>query len=208
MIGQRALLLVGSPHGLDHSTSGRLGGRLLDALRERRFETEKIHVHAAMRSPEELQVGLASVTRADVVVLSLPLYVDSFPAPVIALLERLADRPAEHARTRFFVIIQCGFPEREQNDTALRIAEHFASEVGWEWLGGLAFGGAETHGGLPAEAIDSVAQAIADGKSIPNIVLGRSMPAWIYRIGGNVMWRHEARKIGTARKLRARPYAD
>jgi hypothetical protein len=206
MTGQKALLLVGSPRGIDRSSSGRLGGRLLDALKERGVETDKLHVHAAVRSPTEMEQALAAIGAADIVILSLPLYVDSFPAPVIALLERIAERRAGAGRVRFLLLIQCGFPEREQNATALAIAERFAIEAEWEWLGGLAFGAMENYGGSAAGALPRIAEAIANGKPIPEIVLKRVMPAWFYRLGGNIMWRRQAKQNGVAAKLRARPY--
>ena len=223
MTEKRALLLVGSPRGIDRSSSGRLGGRLLDALKERGFETDKLHVHAAVRSPAETEQALIAIGAADVVILSLPLYVDSFPAPVIALLEWIVERRASAGsagtssagtssagtgRARFLLLIQCGFPERTQNTTALAIAERFAAEAGWEWLGGLAFGAMENYSGSATEGLPRIAEAIADGKPIPEIVLKRVMPAWFYRLGGNIMWRRQAKKNGVARRLRAKPYAD
>ncbi len=208
MTERKALLLVGSPRGLDRSTSGRLGSRLLDDLKERGFETDRIHVHAAVRSAVETEQALAAIAAADVVVLSLPLYVDSFPAPVIALLEQVARRGAGRGRAQFAMIIQCGFPERTQNATALAIAECFATEVGWEWLGGLAFGSMQTVGASATKALARGAEAIAEGKPIPEIALRKPMPAWLYRLGGNIMWRREAKRNGAAGKLRARPYAD
>jgi multimeric flavodoxin WrbA len=208
MIEKKALLLVGSPRGIDRSSSGRLGGRLLDALKERGFETERLHVHAVVRAPAETEQALVAIESAGVVILSLPLYVDSFPAPVIALLERIAERRTGAGRVRFLLLIQCGFPERTQNMTALAIAERFAAEAGWEWLGGLAFGAMENYGGSAAEALPRIAEAIADGKPIPEVTLKRVMPAWFYRLGGNIMWRRQAKKNGVARRLRAKPYAD
>jgi multimeric flavodoxin WrbA len=208
MIEKKALLLVGSPRDIDRSSSGRLGGRLLDALKERGFETERLHVHAVVRAPAETEQALVAIESAGVVILSLPLYVDSFPAPVIALLERIAERHTGAGRVRFLLLIQCGFPERTQNMTALAIAERFAAEAGWEWLGGVAFGAMENYGGSAAEALPRIAEAIADGKPIPEVMLKRVMPAWFYRLGGNIMWRRQAKKNGVARRLRAKPYAD
>lgn len=208
MTGKRALLLVGSPRGVEKSTSGRLGRGFLDALEKRGLETERLHVHEAVRSPDRLEIALAAVAAADLVVLSLPLYVDSFPAPVIAFLEQVARRGAGRGRVQFAMIIQCGFPEREQNETATAIAERFAFDVGWTWLGALTLGGLETYGGSATQALERVAQAIAEGREVPPVFLKKAMPAWLYRIGGNVMWRREAKTNGVAGKLRARPYED
>jgi hypothetical protein len=206
MTEKKALLLVGSPRGIETSTSGRLGGELLHALEKRGFETERLHVHEVVRSSQGLEAALDAVAAADLVVLSLPLYVDSFPAPVIAFLEHVALRGTGRGRVQFALVIQCGFPEKEQNTTALRIAERFAAEVGWDWLGGLALGGLETYGGSATDALSLVAAAIANGEPIPEVTLRKTMPAWLYRLGGNIMWRRAARKNGIAGKLRAQPY--
>jgi hypothetical protein len=208
MTEKRALLLVGSPRGIEKSTSGRLGGGLCDALEKRGFHAERLHVHAAVDSPDRLESALAAVAAADLVVLSLPLYVDSFPAPVIAFLEQVARRGLGRGRVQFAMVIQCGFPEKEQNETATAIAERFASEAGWDWLGALALGSLETYGGSAGEALVRVAEAIAAGHEIPHVYLRKPMPAWLYRFGGNIMWRREAKKNGIAGKLRDRPYAD
>ncbi len=206
MTERRALLLVGSPRGIGHSTSGRLGSRVLDVLKEHGFLTEKLHAHAAVASPKELESALAAIGAADTVILSLPLYVDSFPAPVIALLERIAERRAGDGRARLFVIIQCGFPEKVHNATALAIGEQFAAEAGWTWLGGVALGGADGYGKDVSGALIPVGEAIAEGKPIPELLLPRPMPAWLYRLGGNFMWRRAAKKYHATRSLRARPY--
>jgi len=210
MTQKRALILVGSPRGIDRSTSGRLGSHLLAALEERGFIVEKVHVHTAVRSAEGIEDALAAIARADVVLLFAPLYVDSFAAPVIALLETIAGRRA--GRVRLFALVQCGFPEGAQNETALALLEQFAAEAGWEWLGGLAFGGGVNRTPFPRQALDLVAEAISAGGPIPDqafALVGRDpIPAWLYRIVGNWMWRREAKGFGASRRLRARPYAD
>jgi hypothetical protein len=208
MTEKKALLLVGSPRGIEQSTSGRLGGHLLDALKGRGFETEKLHVHAAVQSPDALASALAAVAATDLVILSLPLYVDSFPAPVIAFLEKVAERRTGAGRAGLFLLIQCGFPESEQNATALAIVERFAAEVGWRWLGGLALGGVETYGGSAHEVLDLIGKALAEGRSAPDLAVKKAIPAWLYRVGGNIMWRRMAKQNGVAAKLRARPYED
>jgi hypothetical protein len=103
-------------------------------------------------------------------------------------------------------LIQCGFPESEQNATALAIAERFAAEVGWRWLGGLALGGVETYGGSAHEVLDLIGKALPEGRSAPDLAVKKAIPAWLYRIGGNIMWRRMAKKNGVAGKLRDRPY--
>ena len=212
MTAKRALLLVGSPREFDRSTSGRLGSHLLAGLEERGFTVEKVHVHTAVRSAEGIEDALAAIARADIVLLFAPLYVDSFAAPVIALLETIAARRVGAGRVRLFSLVQCGFPEGAQNETALAILERFAAEADWEWLGGLAFGGGANRTPLPRQALDLVARAIAAGEPVPDeafaLIDRNPIPAWLYRIVGNWMWQREARRFGASRRLRARPYAN
>jgi hypothetical protein len=208
MTEARALLLVGSPRGIDRSTSGRLGARMLDAVRDRGFRTDTLDAHGAVRSTAETERALAAIGVSDLVILALPLYVDSFPAPVIALLEQIVELRVGAGRVRFAMLIQCGFPESEHNATALAIAERFAAEAGWQWLGGLALGGLETYSDSANGVLARAGGAIAKGEPMPDLAPKRSMPAWLYRLGGNMMWRRQAKRNGAAGRLRAQPYAD
>lgn len=205
MSDRKALLIVGSPRGIGHSTSDRLGSKILDVLQTHGFSVDKLHAHAAASS-KELDAALAAIEAADTVILSAPLYVDSFPAPVIALLEQIAQRQVGAGKARLCALVQSGFPEKEQSATALSIAEQFAREAGWTWLGGIALGAAEWQHKGAGTALALAADAVAAGETIPPPPLRKTMPAWLYRLGGNVMWRFAARKYRATRSLRARPY--
>jgi putative NADPH-quinone reductase len=150
------LLLVGSAKR-PRSTSESLGTYLGERLGERRFEAETLLLHRALKSDasadkkhpcEEL---LAAADRADVLVIAFPLYVDSLPYLVIQAMEHIArHRKDAHRQARgkgksqrLVAIVNCGFPEARQNDTALAICRQFAREAGFEWAGGLALGGGE-----------------------------------------------------------------
>ena len=87
---QKALLLVGSPKPGD-STSGSLGGYLLEELEKRGVATETIRATKAVRTEEATEGLLAAVASADLVVFSIPLYIDSLPAPAIRALELIAE---------------------------------------------------------------------------------------------------------------------
>ncbi len=74
---RRALLIVGSPKTKEPSTSGVLGGYLLDRLKERGWETESLTLRASLNRPEGERELLSSVERAGLILLVFPLYVDS-----------------------------------------------------------------------------------------------------------------------------------
>lgn len=217
----KALLLVGSPRK-GKSASETLGGYLLGRLEASGAETQKLYVYPAHRSEERLDALVSAAAAADLVIFSTPLYVDALPAAVTELLEILHRRLDDHQRPaeqRLVAISNCGFPEAEQNDIALRIYRRFARQARFTWAGGLAMGGGEMVKGRPLEesggmarnviaGLDLAAEALAEGHSIPQEAVDWMAeplaPAWIYRAMGNVGWHVQALQKGTWRQLRAR----
>ncbi len=224
MSSQRdVLLLVGSAKR-PRSTSESLGSYLCERLGERGFETETLLIHRALKSDQGREELLAAADHAGVIVLAFPLYVDSLPYLVIKAMEVIAKHRragGEREKQRLLAIVNCGFPEARQNDTALAICRQFAREVGLEWAGGLALGGGEAIGGqaLPKvkgmarnviKSLDLAAAALAEGKPVPQEAAGAMAkpitPGWIYALLGGIGWKRQAKKHGAQKKLRDRPY--
>jgi hypothetical protein len=218
-----ALLLVGSAKASGASTSESLGRYLLDELQRRGVRTTTLTVNRSVKGDQtELLTALRDI---DLFILATPLYVDSFPSLVIRTLESIAaarsDAPAPRP-CAFAMVINCGFPEASQCDTAIAMAKLFARQARFEWAGGLAMGegGAidgrrlEELGGLTRHlraALDLAAASLADGQAIGAEAISgmarRLMPSAIYTLAGNVGWRRKAARNGVrSRELAARPY--
>lgn len=218
----RALLLVGSPRGAK-GASAALGNKLLAGLATRGWTVDTRFLLPSGRSPERGAETLVSAAAADLLILSCPLYVDQLPAPVILFLEGYAERRAGGATPqRLALIVQCGFPEQEQNRPVVDIVRLFCARQGLEFAGALAMGmgGAadvrklEVAGGMlrrQVEALDLAAAALAAGQAIPDravkLMAHRLMPKWLYLLGGNWGWKHRARRLGTRKKLYDRPFS-
>src|SRR4030067_2399278 len=86
----RALLIVGSPKTKSPSTSGVLGGYLLERLRERGWETESLTLKAGLQQEKGKQDLVSSVDHADLLLLAFPLYIDALPFLVTKALEVIA----------------------------------------------------------------------------------------------------------------------
>ncbi len=203
---RRAVLLVGSPRG-KASVSMALARRLGDALTARGLEASTIDLHRASATDPELRHPLAALREADVAALLSPLYVDSLPAPVMRAFEVLAPALARAGpRTRLLAVLNCGFPEASQNDTALAIVRCFAAEAGLEWIGGVGIGGGgliPSHGRIGPHlerALDEIADAVSRGEALPpaarELARRPRIPAWLYRRVGNWEFRREARRHG------------
>jgi multimeric flavodoxin WrbA len=217
---RRALLLVGSPR-TRKSTSYVLGGHLYEQLQARSIQVETMYPHTVLRSVTKAQALLDAVEDADLVTLACPLYVDSLPAPVIEMLERMAaHRRGRHGPPQLFTaIVNCGFPEVVHNATALAICEAFARQAGFEWAGSLALGGGGALDGAPLtgrrtaplrRALDLAAAALAEGRPIPAVAQAHfgqwRISPLAYRTMGNMAWYLRARPYGVWRSLKLRPY--
>jgi len=203
-----ALLLVGSPKP-GGSSSASLGTYVQERLAARDVATETVVLAKAMKTAEGAQALLAAVARADLVVLSFPLYVDSLPAPVTRAFELIADSRAADAQGSgtagvqspgaadaqvsgkpgqpgFLAICQCGFPEVEHNRVALEICAHFARAAGFAWAGGLAMGGGGLIGGQPLGARGGLLRSVtrALDLSAAELADGRPVPGEAVRLMG------------------------
>jgi multimeric flavodoxin WrbA len=221
-----ALIVNGSPRGA-RSSSACLGRYLSAQLAQRGVKAGTEDVCGARRTEEDVAKLLDACDAADLVVLSFPLYVDSLPAGMIRMLERMAAHrrratASSRGAQRLTAIVQCGFPEVRHNYTALAICREFAGETGFIWAGGLPLGGGhglvqskplETLGGRAAhvrKALDLAAAALAAGRAVPDeavALLARPfVPSWLYRMFGNLGWILDARRYGARGRLRDRPY--
>lgn len=214
---RKVALLVGSakPKGtsaseaLARAVEKRLTAAQVDT--ELHFATEFVHDDARSLSRAE------AIAACDAFMLVTPLYADSLPALATHALELVARARAKASETaRFYMLINCGFPEAEQNRTAMRIASHFAARARYLWAGGLPLGagGVVTpHSDLDAphgptagvvRALDLAAQAIAEGGALPAAAIESiarpAMPDALYRIAGDASWRWQAFQNGLAQR--------
>lgn len=219
----KAVLIVGSPKGFK-STSFSLGNYLLETLGEKGLDTRVIILESRVVSPPDQEALLADINSCELLILAVPLYVDSLPADVIKLMEilrdkRLADK--ERKETLLCPIVNSGFPEAVQSKTALAIFKQFAMETGFQWTGGLALGGGGAIEGKPlksmggmarniTKSLDKAGQALAEGRNIPqeavDLMAKPIVLKWMLSVFGVFMWRYWARKYGTHKRLTERPY--
>jgi hypothetical protein len=227
---QRAFLLIGSPKGKAGSSYA-LGGYLVRKLVAGGMDVEEMTVSAALQSTEYLHRMHKAMDAADLVIVAFPLYVDQLPAPLIQLLELVADRrkgspgvaPAAGPLVqKLAVIVQCGFPEARQNDPAVDIMRQFAREAGFEWAGALALGMGGAVGRKPLEkaggmvrnvvrALDRAAASFSAGGGVPDeatAMMARPlMPRWLYLPAANWSFKRELKKHGAGKRAYDRPYA-
>jgi len=225
MNGGKVLLLIGSPRGMA-STSHSLGNYLLSLLEQHGMAIKKLLVYPALADEKKMAELLAAVDSCSLLVLAFPLYVDYLPAPVINLLQRVAERrqgqPATPTQT-LAAIINCGFPETAHCRPAREIIRIFAKQAGFRFLGCLALGMGGAIGNRPlakaggmvrhqVKALQQAADFLGKGEEIPTEVIalmGKAMmPRWFYNLAAHWGWKRSARKHGVSRCLDDHPFAD
>jgi hypothetical protein len=220
---KRATLLIGSPRGLA-STSESLGTYVLQRLREHGLETGKAYVNPSLNSDKNREALLRLVDISDLLILAFPLYVDSLPSRVVAALELIAEHKRAvnvPKRRRLVAIVNSGFPEARQSDTALAICRRFAKEAELDWAGGLALGGGQLIAGRALaevggvvrnvmKALDLTAAAVAEGELVPkeaaDLMAKPLLPSRLYIWLANRRWNRQIREYGTRPRLYDRPY--
>lgn len=210
---KRVVLLVGSPKGLERSGSAKLGRVVTNALEAFEWHCDAFHLHAAVRAEEEMSKLLAAIETSDLVVLSMPLYVDSLPAPVIHALHDIAAHRSQSTSNRaphFFSIVNCGFVDPWQNAGAQRMLRLFCAEARLESVGEVSLGAGGAMTGKVLKAFKVVVAALNEGERVPNsvgeLLKKRAIPGFAYILGGNYMWKRQSKRNGVRDQLKAQPY--
>jgi len=222
-----ALLLVGSPK-CEKSTSDAIGTYLMERLSEKGITWGRAYSYRLACTADGRETLLDNVNKADILVFAAPLYIDSIPSFTINAMElinerrRSAESPKEQ---KLFVIVNNGFPEPAQNETALAIYQHFALESGIGWAGGARVGWGSAIGGRPLDSVGGMvrnlkkglelaAEALAEdtqvSKEAENLMSKPFMPLLLAKlmtsVAGGVAWNSQARKNGVKSRMYDRPY--
>lgn len=119
------------------------------------------------------------------VLLVFPLYADGIPVTLLNFLKTLEEHPPQHKPT-ISVLINCGFLEAHQNDTAVAMVELFCRQNGYPFGSVLKIGSGEAILDTPFRsvahrAVAKLARAVARGE---RRVFAASMPlprSWFIR---------------------------
>ncbi|WPD24587.1 MAG: flavodoxin family protein [Candidatus Electrothrix scaldis] len=186
---QRVLLITGSPKIKSPSTSKVLGESLLKKLQKHGCNTSSLTLTSKLLSETSRSVLCSAVDKAETLLISFPLYVDTLPFLVTKAFEIISQhrRTTKTARPqRLVVLVNNGYPEAHHNTVALEICRLFAQECGIRWSGGVALGAGEVLlSGKPItgfrglkglwrpplyyldQALNLIAAALADGYPVP-----------------------------------------
>ena len=208
------VVLIGSPKGVEKSGSARLAREITNGLESAQWSCEWVHMHRVLQSQDGWDAMVVSMARADVILLAAPLYIDSLPAPVIETLHRLSKAKSSLIPSgdppRFVALLNCGFVESGHNRYAQLMLRLFCEDMGFQWAGGISLGAGGAVTKRLRAALKQVSEALRDDILIPDTVDKTTnkpiMKPWLYVLGGNFMWRRQAKANGVRDQLKAQPY--
>jgi len=221
------LLLNGSPKG-EKSNSRQIGKFLVDRLEEKGLKAEEAFITRLIKSPEKIEELSRLVDTADIIVFTTPLYVDSLPSFAIRAMELILDYRKANPRTGsplLVAVMNCGFPEKEHMEIALRLIKNFSEEANLRWGGAIAIGmGGALNGQALTErkgmtrnltkGLSMSASALAEGQPVPEeaekLASKPFMPLFMakpmLRLFGKRMWSNQAENNGAKPDMYAKPY--
>lgn len=152
---KRVLIIIGSPKTCK-SNSYEISQYIKEQLQNKNFKFSTVTVSELIVSKIKMSSTINDLYDYDNIMLFSPLYVDSLPSGVIEVLEKFSKQRIERGCVPYFsAIINCGFPEGEQTENALRTCKSFSDYMGFKWQRGVGIGMGETIGGQKISTLGS-----------------------------------------------------
>lgn len=203
------VLLSASPKtDQDWAVSAFLAKRGLSALDDGQLDVRLIPVRHTLLH-HETKDAFEAMQNADAIILFFPLYIFCMPALLTRFLQDFAaNHPHTKRASNVYAIVNCGFPEPEINEEAMRVLKSFSAQTGRTFLGGVMVGcggmiiGAQDAPFMRAVfgAIDSlfsrVRHDMLSGETAPSATIATTVkfPRWLYFLAGHTGWISMARK--------------
>lgn len=198
-------LINGSPKGNNSASAGLLAD-LKSHIGERAEFTE-----AALRKAAVSDEVLTELNHADVWVFACPLYVDGIPSHLLSCLMQLQKAGRASKKTAVYGIVNCGFYEGIQAETALNILENWCAKASLFWGGGIGVGGGGALSQLPDvknghgpkapvfKALQALANTLLEKKAQENQYVSIAFPRFLYKMAAQTGWRQTLKKNGGKR---------
>ena len=153
---------------------------------------------------------LEEIISYDKIIFASPLYVDCFPSTMLEFMAIFEDfiKDIRNLKIDMYCVVNCGFPEGDQNKTAINIMKNYCTRLNLNWRFGVGIGGGEFIAGskdMPLnsymkkpvyKAFLSLKDDIENNSSAntDNIIVNPNMPKFIYKLAGHIGWKSMAKK--------------
>ena len=220
----KILVINGSPKSVSQSVSGTLALQAQNLFNAAGLESSVIRAGSAIND-SALEANFAAMRAADALLFIFPLYYFCVPSKLMRFMEDYAAHVAREGglprSQHVYAIVNCGFPEPDINEEAIRVVRSFAGHIGASFRFGVSSGA----GGMITEAkdapfmkkaaalLDNALSQMAQDTLVPmpvppeNMSISPNFPRRLYFFMGNRGWYSMSRKNKLNKKdLYARPY--
>ena len=163
------------------------------------FYLKKIGINDIVSSYKYNLKDIKKITKADTIVITFPLYVDSLPSHFLNFLNLL--RESKLTNKNIYAICNLGFYEGIQGDIALDIINNFCIRTNNNYKGGISIGtGPIGYMKYPLmntgikRNLKKLKKAIKNKDEFKNKFIQAKIPRFIYRKCANIAFNHEIRK--------------
>ena len=208
----KKLLILNASPKKRKSQSERYTAELLKHLDEEQYEIDKVYLYELNYSKYLFE----QIAGSDIVILVTPLYVDCLPTKVLELfddMERFTRETFYEKTPRFYLIINCGFMEHSQNDTAIEITQRFCKAAGYRFYQAVSIGSGamildSKQKPLVERAMYLLSRTIEGREPLTDVIaLNVKMPKFLFMSKSNNLWIQVGKKRGFTKKdLAARYY--
>ncbi len=157
---------------------------------------------------------IQSISVCDVLVLALPLYIDSLPSHLTNVLLKLHQEVLYDNKKpiRVYAVVNCGFYEGKQTHVALQMLKNWCNKTGLIWCQGLGIGAGEMLGQIkkvplghgPKKSLGKAfilfSENIAGSRQGENMYVSPDFPRFLFKIMADSHWNSIAKSLGVKKK--------
>jgi len=192
----------------------------IKALITGEYDIAEIHANKDKLSEQQSAIMLDS----DIWIFANPLYVDSLPGHLLAVLEELESlcKENQNKKHKVYALINCGFYEAEQNKPAFHVYKNWCKRAGLEWCGAVGIGGGGAIDSMPEgmpfnagplkpifNAFVKISEFIKNGSAMENTYVSIGFPRFLYIKFAHYGWRKAIKGNGKKTKdLYCKPADD
>jgi len=161
-----------------------------------------------LHSPVVSQETLEELKNTDTWIFACPLYVDGIPAHLLSCLMQLEKTDWQNRQIQIYGIVNCGFYEGIQAESALNILQNWCTKTGFVWGGGIGVGGGGALEQLPTlknghgpkapveKALSTMADKIVQRETQKNNYVSIAFPRFLYKMAAQMGWRQKIKANG------------
>ena len=221
---KKIVLINASPRTAGHTASGTLLSLCAKQMMSDVLDIRTVHVRESMRSGRR-DHDFADMLHADALVFFFPLYIFCLPGLLMRYLQDFHSyflaHPHPSGATRVYAVVNCGFPEPDINEEAVRVFRSFSEKIDADFRFGILIGcgpmvateaempymkktGIKLKSAFATLHADVLAEAPGD---VRDLQIEAGVPRRLYFLFGDKSWVRSARRNGLKNKdIYRRPY--